>query len=83
MSNEERTFLHDIASPLAVADARVRSILRKATQGKFNDDPTGLQTGLQDLIKDIEKITAKLHERREVLMAQDKNTSGKSDGTSK
>ena len=72
MSTPERKFLHDLASPLAVVDARTRSLLRKSEAGEFAQDPQALLQGLKKLVENVEKLSAILIARRQEVIAQEK-----------
>jgi hypothetical protein len=70
MGKTEREFLHDIASPLAVLDARSKSLLRRFEQGGLSQEM--VREGLQKLVADVDKVTALLLDRRkELIAAQD------------
>jgi hypothetical protein len=64
--NDEREFLHDLASPLGTAAYIADAVLDSLAGGVAKDFPELEQ--LQQLQEALQKLTSKLSERREVLI---------------
>lgn len=64
-AKKEREFLHDISTPLMIAQGHLEYL---ATNG-FEKDPEKASYRVEKAFSSLQKLTAKLEERRKVLKA--------------